>query len=66
MNRLAGETGPYLQQHAANPADEYPWGGEDLAPGEARERADTAVDRVLGVSRWHTRQASGTMAADFA
>jgi len=25
-NRLAGETSPYLQQHADNPVDWYPWG----------------------------------------
>jgi uncharacterized protein len=25
-NRLAGETSPYLQQHAGNPVDWYPWG----------------------------------------
>ena len=25
MNRLADETSPYLQQHAANPVDWYPW-----------------------------------------
>ena len=30
MNRLAGETSPYLQQHAANPVDWYPWGDEAL------------------------------------
>src|SRR2546428_5604805 len=27
-NRLAGETSPYLQQHAHNPVDWYPWGDE--------------------------------------
>ncbi len=27
-NRLAGETSPYLQQHADNPVDWYPWGEE--------------------------------------
>jgi uncharacterized protein YyaL (SSP411 family) len=26
MNKLAKETSPYLQQHAANPVDWYPWG----------------------------------------
>ncbi|HZZ94118.1 MAG TPA: thioredoxin domain-containing protein [Usitatibacter sp.] len=30
-NRLAGETSPYLRQHAANPVDWYPWGEEALA-----------------------------------
>jgi uncharacterized protein len=27
-NRLAGETSPYLLQHAHNPVDWYPWGAE--------------------------------------
>ena len=30
-NRLASETSPYLQQHAGNPVDWYPWGDEALA-----------------------------------
>ncbi|HEU4626648.1 MAG TPA: thioredoxin domain-containing protein [Steroidobacteraceae bacterium] len=30
MNRLAHETSPYLQQHAGNPVDWYPWGPEAL------------------------------------
>jgi len=29
-NRLATETSPYLQQHADNPVDWYPWGPEPL------------------------------------
>jgi uncharacterized protein YyaL (SSP411 family) len=29
-NRLARETSPYLLQHAHNPVDWYPWGGEAL------------------------------------
>lgn len=29
-NRLAGETSPYLQQHAENPVDWHPWGEEAL------------------------------------
>ncbi len=37
-NRLATETSPYLQQHAGNPVDWYPWGDEafDLARREDR------------------------------
>jgi uncharacterized protein YyaL (SSP411 family) len=35
MNRLAGETSPYLLQHAGNPVDWYPWGEEAL--GRARK-----------------------------
>ncbi|MDX9767074.1 MAG: thioredoxin domain-containing protein [Ectothiorhodospiraceae bacterium] len=30
QNRLADETSPYLQQHADNPVDWYPWGPEAL------------------------------------
>src|SRR5262245_4278502 len=28
QNRLAAEPSPYLQQHASNPVDWYPWGPE--------------------------------------
>ncbi len=31
MNRLAGESSPYLRQHAENPVDWYPWGDEAFA-----------------------------------
>jgi uncharacterized protein YyaL (SSP411 family) len=34
-NRLAHETSPYLQQHAANPVDWYPWGPEALERARA-------------------------------
>jgi hypothetical protein len=34
-NRLAGETSPYLRQHADNPVDWYPWGDEALAAARA-------------------------------
>ncbi len=27
-NRLLNESSPYLQQHAYNPVDWYPWGNE--------------------------------------
>src|ERR1700752_3518250 len=30
-NRLAKENSPYLQQHAHNPVDWYPWGDEAFA-----------------------------------
>ena len=30
-NRLAGETSPYLLQHAGNPVDWFPWGPDALA-----------------------------------
>jgi uncharacterized protein len=36
-NRLAGETSPYLLQHANNPVDWYPWGEEALAEAGRRD-----------------------------
>ena len=38
MNRLRGETSPYLLQHAANPVDWYPWGEEALARAREEDR----------------------------
>jgi len=40
-NRLAQETSPYLQQHANNPVDWYPWGPEAL------ERASREAKPIL-------------------
>ena len=37
-NRLAGETSPYLLQHAHNPVDWYPWGPEALARAKAERK----------------------------
>ncbi len=37
-NRLAGETSPYLRQHADNPVDWYPWGDEALALARAEDK----------------------------
>ena len=50
MSRLAGETSPYLRQHADNPVDWYPWGDEALA--EARRR-DVPVLLSVGYSACH-------------
>ncbi len=38
MNRLAGETSPYLLQHADNPVDWYPWGEEALERARAEDK----------------------------
>src|SRR6266542_1417300 len=38
MNRLVDETSPYLLQHADNPVDWYPWGGEALARARDQDR----------------------------
>ena len=37
-NRLAGETSPYLQQHAGNPVDWYPWCEEALARSRSEDK----------------------------
>ena len=49
-NRLAAETSPYLQQHADNPVDWYPWGAEALA--RAR-REDKPILLSVGYSACH-------------
>ena len=38
MNQLAGETSPYLLQHADNPVDWYPWGETALARARAENK----------------------------
>ncbi|MGN6379273.1 MAG: thioredoxin domain-containing protein [Gaiellales bacterium] len=50
MNRLAGETSPYLLQHASNPVDWRPWGEEAFA--EARQR-DVPLLVSVGYSACH-------------
>ncbi len=37
-NLLAGETSPYLLQHASNPVDWMPWGGDALARAALLDR----------------------------
>ncbi|MCX7619731.1 MAG: thioredoxin domain-containing protein [Acidimicrobiales bacterium] len=37
-NRLAGETSPYLRQHADNPVDWYPWGEEAFARARTEDK----------------------------
>ena len=37
-NRLAGETSPYLLQHAHNPVDWYPWGRKAFDRARAEDR----------------------------
>lgn len=49
-NRLAQQTSPYLQQHAENPVDWYPWGEEALA--RAREK-DRPILLSVGYSACH-------------
>ena len=49
-NRLAGETSPYLRQHADNPVDWYPWGEEALA---LARREDKPILLSIGYSACH-------------
>ncbi len=49
-NRLAGETSPYLLQHAHNPVDWHPWGDDALAL--AREQ-DRPILLSIGYSACH-------------
>ncbi|HEX9431290.1 MAG TPA: thioredoxin domain-containing protein [Burkholderiales bacterium] len=49
-NRLAHETSPYLQQHAQNPVDWYPWGAEAL---ERARREDKPILLSIGYSACH-------------
>ena len=49
-NRLAGETSPYLLQHAQNPVDWFPWGEEAL--GKARAE-DKPIFLSIGYSACH-------------
>jgi uncharacterized protein YyaL (SSP411 family) len=49
-NRLAGEPSPYLLQHAHNPVDWFPWGGEAFAAARA---ADKPIFLSIGYSTCH-------------
>jgi len=49
-NRLATQTSPYLQQHAENPVDWYPWGTEAL---ELARSQDKPILLSVGYSACH-------------
>jgi len=49
-NRLAGETSPYLLQHAHNPVEWYPWGEEALG---LSKREDRPILLSIGYSACH-------------
>jgi uncharacterized protein len=50
-NRLADETSPYLQQHAENPVDWYPWGEEALAKA-ARDNKPILLSIGYSACHW--------------
>ena len=49
-NRLAGESSPYLRQHADNPVDWYPWGEEMFQAARSR---DVPILLSVGYSACH-------------
>ena len=49
-NRLAGESSPYLRQHAGNPVDWYPWGDEGRGKALAE---DKPIFLSIGYSACH-------------
>ena len=49
-NRLADESSPYLQQHAENPVDWYPWGPEAL---DLAKSTDRPILLSIGYSACH-------------
>jgi uncharacterized protein YyaL (SSP411 family) len=49
-NRLINTTSPYLQQHAYNPVDWYPWGPEAM---ERARREDKPIFLSIGYSTCH-------------
>ena len=50
LNRLAGETSPYLRGHARNPVDWYPWDSEAI---ERARREDKPIFLSVGYSTCH-------------
>lgn len=50
MNRLRGETSPYLLQHAHNPVDWFPWGEEAL---EEAKQLDKPILVSIGYAACH-------------
>ena len=49
-NRLAGQSSPYLLQHANNPVDWYPWGDEAF---ETAKKLDKPIFLSIGYSTCH-------------
>ena len=49
-NRLASETSPYLQQHADNPVDWFPWNQEAI---ELARAMDKPILLSIGYSACH-------------
>ena len=55
INRLSKETSPYLQQHAENPVDWYPWSKEALAKAKTEKNRYyflLVIQPVIGATLW--------------
>jgi uncharacterized protein YyaL (SSP411 family) len=52
-NRLAQQTSPYLQQHAGNPVDWYPWGDEALARAKSEDKPILLSVGYSACHWWH-------------
>ena len=51
-NRLIHETSPYLLQHAHNPVDWYPWGGEALEARAQQEQKPILLSIGYSACHW--------------
>jgi hypothetical protein len=64
-NRLAGETSPYLLQHANNPIDWYPWGPRRWRARDDKPIFCRSVTRpVTGATSWSAELRERGHAAD--
>ncbi len=54
-NRLIKEKSPYLLQHAYNPVDWYPWGGEVFEKARSENKP---VFLSIGYSPYHSKHMS--------
>ena len=59
MNRLAGETSPYLLQYKDNPVDWWPWSDEAFAEAASR---NVPVLVSIGYAACHWCQVMATRA----
>ena len=57
-NRLASESSLYLQQHAENPVEWWPWGEEAFAEAKRRNVPYSSlwvIVLAIGAMSWRTR-----------
>ena len=67
-NGLAGETSPYLLQHANNPVDWMPWGSAALARAKlliVRSSCRSATRPAIGATSWSANRSRTRRRPDF-